>query len=275
MTEFRISEPLGPAPAQGNEPTQGNEMYVDAFARGLQVIRSFNDGPEKLTLSDVARRTGISRASTRRLLHTLLQLRYVDYDGKYFSLRPSILNLGYSYISSLDLSQLAKPAMDEVATAMNSSCSLSVLDGYDVIYLRRTEVRQVSTCRSTVGSRVPAHLLSMGRIQLAALSDAALDDYFENVPLERLTPYTVTDPGQLRNVIRADGEKGWSIIRRERDEGICSIGMSIRDKDGKVVAGIGLGIRPDLSNDPETIENTRRELAKAVASVGDLLRMRS
>lgn len=269
MTEFPIPQPLDAARAQDTD------MYVDAFARGLQVIRSFNAGPERLTLSDVARRAGISRASARRLLHTLLQLRYVDYDGKYFSLRPSILDLGYSYISSLDLARLSEEAMDTLATTMNASCSLSVLDGHDVVYVRRAEVRAVTTCSSRVGNRVPAHLLSMGRIQLAALSDAALDDYFENVPLERFTPYTITDPGQLKSVIRADGARGWSIVRRERDEGICSIGMPIRVKDNEVVAGIGLGLKPDLSSDPVMLELARRELAKAVTTVGDLLRMRS
>lgn len=268
MTETPIQTSPGPA------RPQSNETFVDAFARGLQVIRSFGEGQEKQTLSDVARRASISRASARRLLHTLLQLRYVDYDGKYFSLKPKILDLGYSYISSLELAGVAKHAMTELATTMNSSCSLGILDGRDIVYIRRAEVRAVTTCSSTVGNRVPAHLLAMGRIQLAALSDEALDEYVATVELTRYTPYTVTDRRQLRSIIRADGEKGWSIIRRELDEGICSIAMAVRGNYGETVAGLGLGLRPDLSNDPITVEYARRELAKTVDAISDLLRMR-
>jgi len=268
--------PEAPIPTFADAPRpQSNEMFVDAFARGLQVIRSFSEESEKQTLSDVARRSGISRASSRRLLHTLVQLGYVDYDGKHFALKPKILDLGYSYMSSLDLAKVAKDAMKELATTMGSSCSLGILDGHDIVSVRRTEVRTVTTCRSTAGSRMPAHLLAMGRIQLAALGDEALQEYLSTVTLTRYTPYTITDPKQLESIIRTDGKNGWSLVKRERDEGICSIGMAVRGKDGKTAAGLGLSIRPDLSNDPVTLGLARRELAKAVHTIGDLLRMRS
>lgn len=253
---------------------QSNEMFVDAFARGLQVIRSFCDSREKQTISDVARHAGISRASTRRLLHTLMQLGYVHYDGKYFSLKPKILDLGYAYMSSMDIAGVARDAMDELAKTMNSSCSLSVLDGFEAVYLYRAKVQLVTKCMNNVGNRMPAHLLAMGRVQLAALDDETLRRHLSSVELIRHTPYTVTDPKQLFDIIRADGEQGWSIVRRELDEGICSIAMPVRGKDDEVVAGIGVALRPDLSTDPDTIAYALRELTKTVTAVGDLLRMR-
>lgn len=270
MTELLSSLPAGP---DAHDRLRSNEIFVDSFARGLQVIRSFSEGKEKQTLSEIAQRSGISRASTRRLLHTLLQLDYAHYDGKYFSLKPKILDLGYAYMSSLNLAGIARDAMDALAEAMNSSCSLGVLDGHEVIYIHRAEFRVVTACTNSVGCRMPAHLLSMGRIQLAALDDETLLRVLSSIEPVRYTPYTVTDREQLFAIIRADGEKGYSVIRRELDEGICSIAMAIRGKDDKVVAGLGVSLRPDLSNDPVTIDIARRELAKAVSAIGDLLRM--
>ncbi len=270
-----MTEALSPIPSGPDAPhrAQSNETFVDSFARGLQVIRSFSEGEEKQTLSDIARRAGISRASARRLLYTLLQLDYAQYDGKYFSLKPKILDLGYAYMSSLELAGVARDAMTELATTMNSSCSLGVLDGFEVVYINRAEFRLITTCTNTTGCRMPAHLLAMGRVQLATLDDITLQRHLSSIELVRYTPYTVTDRKQLFSIIRADGEKGWSIVRRELDEGICSIAMAIRGKQDRVVAGLGVSIRPDLSNDPVTIDCARQAVEKAVNTIGDLLRM--
>jgi len=163
--------------------------------------------------------------------------------------------------------------MDALAKAMNSSCSLGVLDGCEVVYIHRSEFRPVTSCTNSVGCRIPAHILAMGRVQLAALDDETLRHRLASIEPMRYTPYTVTDRKQLFAIIRADGEKGWSFVRRELDEGICSIAMPVLGKQDKVVAGLGVSIRPDLSNDPDTIDHARQELAKAVNAIGELLRM--
>lgn len=255
--------------------SESNEMFVHAFARGLHVIRSFGEGSEKQTLSDVARRSDISRASARRLLHTLIHLGYVDYDGKHFWLKPKILDLGYSFISSLDFSGVAQEAMNELAARTNSSASLTILDGKDLIYVVRSTIRYGSHCKHIIGDRQPAHVLSMGRILLAELSDIELDRYLSETTFTRYTPYTVTDPQELRKIIRADGQKGWSIVRREMNEGVCAIAMPVRRKDGSVIAALGLSIRPDLSTDPDTIENALRELSSTIETINSLIRLRA
>lgn len=249
-------------------------MFVDAFARGIQVIRTFGQGCEKQTLSEVAERAGISRASARRLLHTLLQLDYAHFDGRHFSLKPTILDLGYAYISSMEFGAFAVEAMHDLATRTTSSCSIGILEGHDVVYVVRTSVRRLTARVFPIGSRFPAHVLAMGRTQLAALSDEMLDDYLANARIERFTPYTVVDRDELRRIIHADRERGWSIVSRELDEGVCAIGMPLRNKSGRVIAGVGLGLRPDRVDDPAAIEEARVALAESVAAIDGLVRLR-
>jgi len=255
--------------------SEDNENFVHAFARGLQVIRTFSDGAEKQTLSDVARRANISRASARRLLHTLFQLGYVDFDGKQFWLKPKILDLGYSYVSSLELAGIAQDAMSALAAKVQSSCSISILEGHDVVYVARAMVSMITSRVFAVGNRIPAHALSMGRIQLAALSDEALDDYLATAELKRYTPYTVTDPVQLREILIADREMGWSVVRRELDEGVCAMGMPLLGRDGETIAGLGLGLKPDLSHNPAFLETMRQEMARTVGTINELMRLRA
>lgn len=249
-------------------------MFVEAFARGLQVIRTFGPGRENQTLSEVAECAKISRASARRLLHTLLQLNYAHFDGRYFSLKPTILDLGYSYVSSMEFGELAVEATHDLASRTNSSCSIGVLDGHDVVYVMRTSARRQSAHFFPIGGRFPAHLLAMGRTQLAALPDPALDDFLASARIERLTPYTVVDRDELRRIIHADRDRGWSVVKRELDEGVCAIGMPLRNKGGQVIAGLGLGLRPDRADDLAAIEEARSELAKTVAAIDGLVRLR-
>jgi len=258
----------------GSSHPENNDMFVHAFARGLHVIRSFGEQTEKQTLSDVARRSNISRASARRLLHTLVHLGYVDSDGKHFWLKPKILDLGYSYISSKALAGVSQDAMNELAMRQNSSASMVVLDGKEIVYVVRSTIRNGSPCTASIGGRRPAYIMAVGRILLAELSDTELDDYLETTTFTRFTPYTVTDKKMLREIIRSDGKKGVSIVRREMNEGVCAIAMPVRDKDGEVIAALGLSIRPDLSMDRTAVQSARRELSETVDTINELIRMR-
>ena len=253
---------------------QKGETFVDSFARGLLVIRSFGAGADKQTLSDVARRAEISRASARRLLHTLLQLGYVQYDGKYFSLRPRILDLGYAYISTLEMTGATRETMQDLATRMNSACSITVLDGHDVVYVVRAAVHLLTHRAYPPGTRIPAHCLAGGRIQLAMLDDATLENYLATATLTAFTPYTVTDRDRLRDLILADREKGWSLVARELNEGVCAIAMPIQDSSGKTTCALAVSLRPDLSDDRATIDFARRSLTTAVETLGELFSLR-
>src|SRR5262245_50549855 len=145
--------------------------YVQSLHRGLDVIRAFTREQSSMTLSNLAVRTGLSRAVVRRLLLTLENLGYVSRRGRLFSLAPRILELGFGYISSLPVADLALPYMQEVSRSVNESCSLTVLDGHDIVYVQRVPVRKVMTISLGIGARLPAFCASMGRVLIAGLDD--------------------------------------------------------------------------------------------------------
>ena len=166
--------------------------FVQSLQRGLEVIRAFDADARELTLSDVARRTGLSRAAARRFLLTLVDLGYVRTDARYFSLSPRVLELGYAYLSSLSLPEVAEPHLEALVAEVRESSSLSVLDGPDIVYVARVPVSRIMTVAINVGTRFPAHATSMGRVLLAGLAEPELDAYLEQAELQRLSPRTVT-----------------------------------------------------------------------------------
>ncbi|MBL8835660.1 MAG: helix-turn-helix domain-containing protein [Alphaproteobacteria bacterium] len=215
--------------------------YVQSLARGLAVIEAFTEARRPLTLSDVARGAAISRAAARRMLHTLCDLGYVgSVDGKFFSLKPRVLGLGYAYLSTLDLRDVAEDHMRRLAEHLHESCSLSVLDGDDIVYVARVPSKRIMTIALTVGTRLPAYATSMGRVLLSGLPAAALDAYLDRVNLKPLTRSTITDSDRLRTEIRQVQGRGWAIVDQELEEGVRSVAVAIRDAAGRVVAAINL-----------------------------------
>ena len=127
--------------------------FVQSLERGLAVIRAFDSTQPELTLSDVARKTGLTRAAARRFLLTLVELGYVRTDGRLFSLRPRVLDLGYAYLSSLSLPEVAQPHMEALVAKVNESSSVSVLDDTDVVYVVRVPTRRIMSITLAVGTR--------------------------------------------------------------------------------------------------------------------------
>ena len=192
--------------------------FVQSLARGLAVIRAFDAEHPELTLSDVARAAGLTRASARRFLRTLTELGYVRSNGRLFALRPRVLELGYAYLSSLSLHEVAQPHLERLVATLRESSSVSVLDADDVVYIARVPTRRIMTITISVGTRFPAYATSMGRVLLAGQSDEWLDGYFASVELRRLTARTVTDVDALRAellLVRASGV----VVRRRGARG--------------------------------------------------------
>lgn len=214
--------------------------FVQSLDRGLAVIRAFDERSPRLTLSDVAKITGLTRAAARRFLHTLVELGYVENDGRQFSLRPRVLELGYAYLSSLSLPEVANPHLEQLSAAVDESTSVSVLDGDEVVYVARVATRRIMNVAISVGTRFPAYVTSMGRVLLAGKSDDWLAGYLASAQLERLTPYTITDPEELRTELLRVREQGWVLVDQELEEGLRSIAAPIRDGSGQVVAGLNI-----------------------------------
>jgi IclR family pca regulon transcriptional regulator len=216
-----------------------DRQFVQSLERGLSVIRALS-ASEPQTLSDVARATGLTRAASRRFLLTLEQLGYVHLSGTRFALTPQVLELGYAYLSSLTLPEVAEPHLERLVEEIHESSSVSVLDGADVVYVARVPTRRIMRVAISVGTRFPAYATSMGRVLLAGLQAEALDAVLAAGELRALTPETIADETALRAELARVREQGWALVDQELEAGLRSVAAPIRGRDGDVVAAINV-----------------------------------
>ena len=167
-------------------------QYVQSLARGLSVIRAFDTDHCEMTLSDIARRTGLTRATSRRFLLTLVELGYVRTDDRLFTLTAKVLELGFSYLSSLTLPEIAQPHLEQLAASIHESTSASVLDGTDIVYVARVPTRRIMSVRINIGTRFPAYATSMGRVLLSGFTPEELDAHLASPDFEGFTSRTIT-----------------------------------------------------------------------------------
>jgi IclR family pca regulon transcriptional regulator len=213
---------------------------VQSLVRGLAVIRTFDAEHAQQTLSDVARRAGLSRATARRVLHTLVAVGYVASDGRDFSLRPRILELGHAYLNALQLPEVALPHLEQLRSQVQESCSVAVLDDTDVVYVARVASRAIMTVAINVGTRFPAHVTSLGRVLLAGLTSAELDPLIERMRFEPTTPHTITDPTRLRVELARVGRQGYALVDQELALGLRSLAAPVRGRNGQVTAAVNV-----------------------------------
>jgi IclR family transcriptional regulator, pca regulon regulatory protein len=223
--------PVSPAPG---------DSYVQSFARGLQVIRSFSATSARQTLSEVAAATGLSRAGARRILLTLQTLGYVHSDGKLFSLTPRILDLGFAYLSSMPIWNRAEPVMEALVQQVQESCSAAVLDATDIVYVLRVPTHKIMRISLGVGSRLPAYCTSMGRLLLADLDDQEIRDRLAESTRESFTKHTLTDTDALFAKVVQARRQGWCLVNQELEEGLISIAAPIVDRAGRAVAALNI-----------------------------------
>lgn len=247
---------------------------VQSFTRGLAVIRCFGEDASRLTLTDVAKRTGLSRAGARRLLYTLCNENYADTDGKHFWLTPRILDLGYSYLSSMELWGFAQEYLERLRERLSESASIAVLDGDDVVYVMRAQTKRMLATYLGVGSRIPAYAVSLGRIQLAHLPGNRLEQYLSQVTLEKFTPYTVDSIEALREVLARDRDRGYSIVSKELEVGISGVAMPVRDRLGRVIAAISCNFQPDIGEAPDTLDEIITNLQQTRDQIEAVVQMR-
>lgn len=234
------AEPVVRAPRARAEMESfaGDPDFMASLARGLAVIRAFNDQPRALTIAQLSQRTGIPRAAVRRCLYTLGRLGYVSANDRYFSLTARMLSLARAYLSSTPLVVAAQPLLDRVTAELNESSSLSILDADEVLYVARSATRRIMSVNLQVGSRLPAHCTSMGQVLLAGLAAGPLEAYLERVRLEPYTPRTITNRTQLLKVLAAVRQNGFAIVSEELEPGLRSVAVPVRDSTGMVVASM-------------------------------------
>lgn len=231
---------------------------VQSLARGLAVIRCFDADHPRRTLSDVAKATGLTRATARRFLLTLIDLGYVRVNGTEFALTPRVLELGYSYLSSLRLPDIAQPHLTALSETVGESTSLSILDGADIVYVAREQVSRIMTVSITIGTRLPARLTSMGRMLLAALGETELDAALGDAD----APDTL-----LRRTLDAARSDGYCLVDQELEAGLRSIAAPVRGADGRVSAAVNISTsagRYDTSVLTDTMLPELRATARAI-----------
>ena len=245
--------------------------YVQSFARGLEVIRSFSAQAPRQTLTDVASRSGLTRAGARRILLTLQALGYVESDGKLYALTPRILDLGFAYLSSMPIWNLAEPVMEALVDQVKESCSAAVLEGSDIVYVLRVPTRKVMSISLGVGSRLPAYCTSMGRVLLAGLEDEEVVKRLRAGKPRMLTKSTVTDIDALLAKVQQVRRQGWCLVNQELEEGLISMAAPIVDRGGRTVAALNISGQANRTGARQMQETMLPPLLKAGEQISRLL----
>jgi IclR family transcriptional regulator, pca regulon regulatory protein len=229
-------------PSAKIDALSGDPNFMTSLARGLAVIQAFTDRKQQLTISQLSGRTALSRAAVRRCLYTLKQLGFAaSDDGRHFYLRPRILSLGHSYISSMPIASSVQPVLEHVSHTLHESSSIATLDGLEIIYVARSSVTRIMSIDLGIGSRLPAFCTSMGRVLLANLSPEELESSLARVEFERYTDRTVSGPEKLRQILRLVSRNGYSIVDQELELGLRSMAVPIQNPSGRVVAALNVG----------------------------------
>lgn len=232
-------DPAGTAAAAAAKPERSGD-FVQSLERGLAVIRVFGTVGPTLTLSEVAQATGLARSAARRFLLTLAELSYVEIDGRYFRLRPRVMELGNSYLSGLSLTEIAVPHLEKLVSEVMESSESAVLDGESIIYILRVPGPHIMSANINVGGRMPAHATAMGKVLLAGLSDEALENYLRSATFQAYTPRTIVDPTVLASELARVREQGWAIVDEELEHGLRAMAVPVRDRTGETIAAINV-----------------------------------
>ena len=234
--------------------------FVQSLARGLAVITAFSSERPSMTLTEVAQATGLTRAAARRFLLTLHRLGYVHMNDREFSLAPRTLELGYAYLSTTPFWELAAPHMETLVDRLHESCSVSVLDGDEVVYVARVPTKRIMTIALSVGSRLPAYATSMGRVLLAALPPDELEGYLARVELLPLAPRTVTCRETLVELLEEVRQQGWALVDQELEQGVRSVAAPLTDSRGRTIGAINVSAHAART----TLDQLRREFLPAL-----------
>ncbi|HUG84207.1 MAG TPA: IclR family transcriptional regulator C-terminal domain-containing protein [Euzebya sp.] len=213
---------------------------VQSFERGLAVIRSFGAEAPRQTLSAVARATGLSRATARRLLQTLQKEGYVRHEDAQFELTPRILDLGYAYLLSHTLPQIVRPFLEDLSDTVKESTSVAVMDGTSVVYVARVQANRVMTVAIDIGSRFEAYRTSLGRAMLAWSEEECIEAIWETSDRRDPTRWTVTSLEELKACLAEVRSTGYALVDQELEQGVRSVAAPIVDTDGAPIAAVNV-----------------------------------
>lgn len=244
-----------------------SDGYVRALARGLGVIEALGRAPGRHTLAEVALATGLNRASARRFLATLAELNYCEADGRYFKLKPRALALGMSYLGALPYWGQAQRVLEDLRAEVKESCALAVLDGREIVYVLRQPSRRILSANLSIGSRLPAHVISLGRVLLAALPPEAREPVLKGIEWRRFTDRTVANAKALKRELEAVAERGYAWVDGEFDPAICGLAVPVRDASGSVVAAVSVNTISGALDEAEARQKFLLPLRRAAQEI--------
>ncbi len=241
--------------------------FVEALARGLDILRSFDARHPAMTLSEVAGASDLARPTARRLLLTLEELGYIRVQGNQFALTPRVLSLGMSYISALGLWDIARPHLQNLVASTGESSSMAQLDGSDIVYVARVAVPKIISLRVEIGTRFPAIVTSQGKVLLAALDPAALRAALAEPSRAGLPPFRPRDPAAIDAELRQVRARGWALADEELAPGVRSVAVPVRDGSGQVPAAMNVTVHA-AETSVETL--VRDHLPRLVQTASDV-----
>lgn len=245
----------------------GDRDHVQSLERGFAVLLAFDEDLTRPTLAELAAKTGFSRPAVRRLLLTLQRLGYVAHEGSRWTLTPRVLSIAQHYTATHAMIELAQPHLLRLAERTGESASLAELDEDEAVYVARVPVRRIMTINVAVGTRVPAHATSMGRVLLAWAGPEAITRFLERADLRARTPATVTDPTELRELLAQVREQGWAVVDGELEQGLVSAAVPVRDASGRVVAALASSTSAGRSAPEKLVEQTVPILLETAAAI--------
>jgi IclR family transcriptional regulator, pca regulon regulatory protein len=242
--------------------------FVEALARGLDVLAGFGSAHRAMTLSEVAETTGLARPTARRLLLTLEELGYVRSRGGAFELTPRVLDLGTAYVGSLGLWDVARPHLESLVARTGESSSMAQLDGSDIVYVARVSVPKIIALRVEIGTRFPAAQTSQGKVLLAALSPAELDATLAVPSRAGLPAFIGRSPDQLRDELTEVRARGWALADEELAPGVRSVAVPVRDRDGAVRAAMNVTVHAAETSAETLLHEHLPALLRTAGEVG-------
>lgn len=244
-----------------------NDGFVRTFARGLQIVEALGKNGLGMNIANLVEETGLSRSVVKRYLLTLTELGYTKTDEKIYSLTPKVLNLGLSYLYSLPFWRQAQLELEELSQAIRQSCAMSILDGNDIVYVVRVPTYKILRSSPSLGSRLPANAVSMGRALLAESDEEVIQGFLDTAPLKRLTQLTLTDREEVREAIQEARKKGYAWVDRELDEAICGLAVAVKDYDGRALAAINVSLPAGQITEEEAVDKYLDALRSTASNI--------
>ncbi len=253
--------------AESPEGEAPRKAFVQSLERGLSVLTAFDAEHPTLTLSDVARLTGLDRAAARRFLYTFVDLGYMRVDGRSFSLRPKLLELGYAYLSSLRLPEISAPHLRKLADEVHESSYVSIMENNENVCVAHVPIRRIWTATITVGTRLPLLGTASGRTLVAWLDPQTIQALLVKCKLPQITRFTKSNSKELEAELVRVRKQGWAYVDQALEEGLRVVAVPVRDPNGKVIASISVSTLASSASRDDILHNMLPPVQHAAAMI--------